>query len=255
MNSLPPNLRVALYRDSGVFFPLADSLYRRLRRWGWQVQRVQASFLVEEEWESQFDLLIFPGGRDVPYQRKLSGKGNRKIISFVRGGGKFLGICAGAYYACGKILFAQGTPLQVIEERELGFFPGQAVGPLGDPHRFSYIDLHGIQAVPLSCRPPFSSLYIPHLYYHGGCTFLSEKKEDFASISILATYPEWENQPALIAFSYGRGGGILCSVHLEYLLEEDIQNLRNKRADLFPLLQSSRILSEQLFEQLFLYLF
>ncbi|KKK58485.1 hypothetical protein LCGC14_3043990, partial [marine sediment metagenome] len=29
-----------------------------------------------------------------------------------------------------KVIFEEGRPLEVVEERELSFFPGEAIGPL-----------------------------------------------------------------------------------------------------------------------------
>ena len=50
-------------------------------------------------------LLVMPGGRDLPYVESLSGLGNREISQFVKSGGSYLGICAGAYYACAKYAY------------------------------------------------------------------------------------------------------------------------------------------------------
>jgi glutamine amidotransferase-like uncharacterized protein len=72
-----------------------------------------------------------PGGRDLPYVKKLQGQGNRNISDFVRNGGSYLGICAGAYYGCSLVQFAQGDSLlEVVGPRELAFFPGISQGPV-----------------------------------------------------------------------------------------------------------------------------
>lgn len=47
---------------------------------------------------------------------------------FVTQGGSYLGLCAGAYYACARVEFEPGTPLEVVGDRELAFFPGIAQG-------------------------------------------------------------------------------------------------------------------------------
>jgi len=39
-----------------------------------------------------------------------------------------LGLCAGAYYGCARVVFEPGTPLEVVGDRELAFFPGVARG-------------------------------------------------------------------------------------------------------------------------------
>ena len=50
-------------------------------------------------------LLIMPGGRDKPYQESFTGDGVKTIRDFVQRGGTYIGICAGAYFACENIEF------------------------------------------------------------------------------------------------------------------------------------------------------
>lgn len=47
---------------------------------------------------------------------------------YVRRGGAYLGLCAGAYYASSRVQFEPGSALQVVGSRELSFFPGVARG-------------------------------------------------------------------------------------------------------------------------------
>jgi glutamine amidotransferase-like uncharacterized protein len=47
---------------------------------------------------------------------------------FVQAGGSYLGLCAGAYYACAAIEFEPGSALQVTGLRELHFLHGVAKG-------------------------------------------------------------------------------------------------------------------------------
>jgi glutamine amidotransferase-like uncharacterized protein len=51
-----------------------------------------------------------------------------RLVEYVRAGGAYLGLCAGAYYACSRVEFEPGGPLEVVGNRELGFFPGVAAG-------------------------------------------------------------------------------------------------------------------------------
>ena len=46
------------------------------------------------------------------------------FAEYVNGGGSYLGLCAGAYYACARVEFEMGSELEVVGERELAFFPG-----------------------------------------------------------------------------------------------------------------------------------
>ena len=75
-------------------------------------------------------ILVMPGGRDKPYQEDLAGEGVEAIKEFVSGGGHYLGICAGAYFASDRVVFEKGTEMEVDEERDLKFFPGTAYGTI-----------------------------------------------------------------------------------------------------------------------------
>ena len=95
------------------------------------VETTTAEEIISTNLSNHCSLLIMPGGRDLPYVKKLQGKGNRNISDFVRNGGSYLGICAGAYYGCSLVQFAQGDPLlEVVGPRELAFFPGVSQGPV-----------------------------------------------------------------------------------------------------------------------------
>ena len=95
------------------------------------VETTTAEEIISTNLSDHCSLLIMPGGRDLPYVKKLQGRGNKNISDFVRNGGSYLGICAGAYYGCSLVQFAQGDPiLEVIGPRELAFFPGVSEGPV-----------------------------------------------------------------------------------------------------------------------------
>ena len=44
-----------------------------------------------------------PGGRDQPYCRELGGAGAGAVRDWVERGGGYLGLCAGAYWACSRV--------------------------------------------------------------------------------------------------------------------------------------------------------
>ena len=58
------------------------------------------------------------------YFAALGAIGMSKIKDYVTQGGSYLGICSGAYFACDRIEFDKGGPLEVIGERFLKFHPG-----------------------------------------------------------------------------------------------------------------------------------
>eukprot|EP00758_Cryptobia_borreli_P004292 Tbor_TRINITY_DN4291_c0_g1::TRINITY_DN4291_c0_g1_i1::g.23906::m.23906/K01942/HLCS; biotin--protein ligase len=215
-------MKVLIYADEGVGqFSLQETL-RTFRECYTEevVETVDHEFLLNSDWEKETSLIIIPGGRDIPYDRKLRGKGTAKIRNFVEGGGSYLGICAGAYFGSGEVIFEKGTALEVHEKRELCFFPGEAVGTLYPNCPFVYNSKSG------SCA---SSIALEHekgeiinLYYNGGCAF--KEAQSYPGISVLARYHDADDQPAIIHCKIGKGNAILSGVHFEVSpekLEED----------------------------------
>lgn len=88
------------------------------------VQSITPSTLATQPWEPSCALLVFPGGRDLPYVDELSTKtkATRRIKEFVREGGKFLGICAGAYFGSETVIFDEGGEMEVVGKRDLVSF-------------------------------------------------------------------------------------------------------------------------------------
>lgn len=123
---------VAVYRGEGAGWrsvaSTADALKRLLPPSRYDVAPLGAAELLEGSWRDRAALLVMPGGADLPYCRRLNGAGNALIRDFVAGGGAYLGLCAGAYYACSRVEFEPGSPMAVVGARELGFFPGTARG-------------------------------------------------------------------------------------------------------------------------------
>lgn len=173
--------------------------------------------LAEDSWEEETILLIFPGGRDTPYQQALNGSPNSKIRQYVENGGSYLGICAGGYYGSAQIEFEKGHALEVIDERELGFFPGLARGSAYGPNRFKYEDESGCHAATLSWHGE-EALDEASIYFNGGCAFIDA--EAHQNTEILARYSDLKDSPAaIVECSVGKGKAILSGVHPEYSYE------------------------------------
>ena len=122
------------------------------------VETTTAEEIISTDLSNHCCLLIMPGGRDLPYVEKLQGKGNRNISNFVRNGGSYLGICAGAYYGCSSVQFAQGDPLlEVIGSRELALFPGISQGPVFAG--FDYASNEGAMAADIQLTQAGSEMF------------------------------------------------------------------------------------------------
>lgn len=199
---------ILLYSDKGTDPNcLRHTIYTLNQRLPhYQVKKVTAKQIIEEDWEKDTALLIMPGGANLPYKKALQGKGNAKIKKYVEDGGSYLGICAGGYYGGSYISFAKGSEIEVAEKRELAFFPGTVEGPTFEG--FDYRSNKGAKA-PL-IHPIEGSAF--HSFYYGGGHFLLENK--LPKVDVLAYYEN--GKAAIVRCRIGKGCAILTGVHIEY---------------------------------------
>ncbi|KIZ05719.1 biotin--protein ligase [Monoraphidium neglectum] len=148
--------RVAVYRGEGAGWRSVQSAVASISRLlppdRFLVDTMATRELLAGGWQARVALLVMPGGADLPYCKHLNGAGNALIRDYVSGGGSYLGICAGAYYACARVEFEAGSAMEVIGERELCFFPGVARGAVVPG--FDYQTERGAAAVPLEFLGP-----------------------------------------------------------------------------------------------------
>ena len=164
-----------------------------------------SSMIVDGYLDNQ-QLLIIPGGADLYFCEKLNGLGNQCIKDFVTNGGSYLGICAGAYYACSQLDWGCG---EIAGRRELSFYNGKATGPVHewienkeDTYKGSWVKAIEIET---SQEQRFLS------QYNGGPIFEETKNSD-----VIARYSDLENiPPAIVAGKFGNGQYILSSPHIE----------------------------------------
>ncbi len=201
---------VYVYHDEGVSEEsLAQTVFtfRSLLK-KYTVTTIDAKKLKEGLWTKNAVLFVLPGGADLPYVKKLQGTGNTIIQNYVANGGAFLGICAGSYYGSSTVEFDKNGPLEVLEDRELGFFKGSAVGPVLAPYDYQ---------TQSSSRAATIYTILPHVakttvFYNGGGFF--HHAEAYPNTQVIGTYDN--NLPAIIFIHYGKGKVLLSGVHFEY---------------------------------------
>ncbi|KAH8869431.1 biotin-protein ligase [Schistosoma japonicum] len=157
------------------------------------------------------NLLCFGGGYDLGYLKSLQLTGCIKVHNYIKEqNGRYLGICAGAYFACDYCSFDVGGPLEVCGERFIKLFQGIGLGPIFPG--FQYNSEAGSYAASIQA---VSKHLIPQttvVYYNGGCTFESVNWENS---QILYRFSD-NGKPAIILSKLGNGYGFLSGVHFEY---------------------------------------
>lgn len=201
---------VYVYQDEGVSKDSSKqtilSFQRLIKKYA--VTTINAQKVKEGVWTKNAILFVMPGGADLPYVRKLNGKGNEVIKKYVTNGGSFLGICAGAYYGSSYVEFDKNGPLEVLGSRELSFFKGGAIGPILAP--YDYKTQSGSRAATIHTTLPDVTKTI--VFYNGGGFF--KNAEQYPNTKVIATYEN--NLPAIILINYGKGKVLLSGVHFEY---------------------------------------
>jgi glutamine amidotransferase-like uncharacterized protein len=180
---------------------------------------INANEILNGALSKDVDLFVMPGGASRYKADKLNGTANRMIKTYVEQGGRYLGICGGAYMGCNVTKWAQGLPHEIIVRNELSFFSGAAIGPIeafGRGDNYNQTDAH---LVTLEYQgKSVSSLYL------GGCVFQPDAADDHETSSdelcgykVLASFADLPEKPAAIVSGlYGQGRWLLCSTHPEY---------------------------------------
>nr|KAJ3422098.1 biotin holocarboxylase synthetase [Polyrhizophydium stewartii] len=235
-------MNVLVYDGPGVSTlqrPLLAAL-RKLLGTRYDVIPVDAAAVRHSPWEDAAALLVMPGGRDLAFLDALQPGGIDKIARFVRGGGAYLGLCAGAYFACAAVAFEVGRTAdgyEVIGDRPLRLCPA-AVARGSVARGFVYGSERGAAAMPVTLGAPLlahtgraptqqhtgaRTIALPPalpLYVNGGPWFDLDGADpaDAGATTVLATYAE-NGQPAIVECAPGRGRALLVGPHIEVSAE------------------------------------
>jgi len=189
-----------------------------------QISFIDHQGIIAGDWKESTDILLMPGGFDRGYCKYLNGKGNEQIKSFINDyGGKYLGFCAGSYYASQRCVFDMFNfrgDNAIIGERELSFFPGDAEGPVLGPYNAENMLTSKIAFIKAN-----EETY--PCYYNGGPFFRGAEGMDNLGVRVLGTYennqyPTVKGLPAIVEInvpssssSNKNGKVILCGAHPE----------------------------------------
>ena len=213
-------LRVALYRSGGVARDALDAAEALLEDApGGELSVVRPRDVRRGALDGQ-DAVLFTGGRGSVQGRLLGEAGRERVRRFVRGGGGYVGICAGAYLAL------QGEP----EFHKIAFVAGRHA--TGDRWR------RGVATVDVEDDAGGRH----RLHYANGPIFGAERVEGLAPYVPLAwfrseiwrerhdTRPgEMVDTPAIVAARYGEGSAVLFSPNPTLEPTEDALLLRALR--------------------------
>ena len=204
-------LRVAIYCGAGVGSDGPVRLEGLLQGTGNVMARVVCPEAIRAGVLGQFDVVLFPGGTGKGTAEALGENGRRAVERFVREGGGYLGICAGAYLATSGYEWG----LKIIDARTV------------DSKHWK----RGKGTVKIELTPAGREMLgaregeLP-IYYANGPLLGPGGRNDLADYTVLSHFrqemrqsdaPEGVmlNTPAMIAAAYHKGRVALFSPHPE----------------------------------------
>ncbi len=223
---------IYIYSGKGTSRHCIKRLFKELKNY--QVKKISSSKILKSNWQKDALAFVIGGGRDIFYAKKLHGLQTDLIYDYVKNGGSYLGICAGAYFGSSYVEFDKNQKLEVLGNRELSFFKGKAIGPAFGPNTFKYKSQFGAREAKISFQPLKKCFRVCH---NGGCYFEEDKLNN--DIEVIARYEEIENKPAaIIKCKIGKGIAILSGVHFEFdsssiFSSLDLKQYENDRKALF----------------------
>lgn len=224
-----PVKTIYVYDDAGASQESVKQTFHTLKETvssQYSIKLINAEEVLKSRWTNDAALFVMPGGAATPYAKKLNGAGNAIIKQYVKNGGHYLGICAGAYYGSQSTEFDKGGALEVLHKDELAFFPGKAIGPV--LAKYNYQNNSGARAALIKLKQN-----VINLYFNGGPYFQNAKQ--YPNVAVLGFYQiNHQLLPAILKINYGKGTVILSGVHFEY----STKLLDRNDPDIAPLLSS-----------------
>jgi glutamine amidotransferase-like uncharacterized protein len=204
-------IRVALFADSGASRTGSPHLWRCLPpEMKFHVSKVSAEDIRNGTLD-EYEVLIHPGGSGSKQAETLDQLGREKVGEFVRGGGGFVGICAGAYLASSNYPWS------------LNLLDARVVDSAHWDRGFGDVQLR----LPRPGRQLFGEdAKIIAAYYHQGPLLAPGEKEDLADYETLAAYHTeiakngaphgvMKGTTAIARGTFGAGRVLCFSPHLE----------------------------------------
>ncbi len=155
--------------------------------------------------------LFVPGGWAYNYKKSIHSKGNENIREFVESGNAYIGMSAGAYYACDNVRW-QGTNYPYY----LNLFHGDCIGPIDEiaPWPNYVMNTMSInQSHPANIYEPATE----DILYYGEPYFIPYTGQEMQVLArwIVPSNLQAHNAPGIISFDYGSGRVLLVGPHPE----------------------------------------
>jgi glutamine amidotransferase-like uncharacterized protein len=194
--------RVALYADAGTNHLLNRNIVHTLEAEGIRCRVLDRSRIVPPQLRD-VEAYVVPGGYSTFQNTATGDRGLLTIRQFVEGGGRYLGICAGAFMASRDVLWEEEHfpyPLALFDGTAEGALDHIAPFPTDAGVSLKLTNAGKLRGLTTAAEGQF--------YYKGGPRF--HGGTDF---TVLAQYQD--GTAAIISRPYGRGEVVLNGIHYE----------------------------------------
>ena len=220
------------YEDDGVWEDGVRALEAALAAQGWSFRHVDAAAIRGGELgagrKRRFRALISPGGFAYYRDATLEGAGSERIRAFVASGGGYVGLCAGAWAAVGRVRWdSWGLGHYESYRYHLDLVPGEAWGPLSWVPWLSGANAEMVSVALDRSAGALAAAGAPsrtRLLYGGGPWFEPSDLPAGTEVWGRAVAPPesagWpgDGKATLVRFPYGQGEVVLSAFHPEILL-------------------------------------
>jgi hypothetical protein len=202
-------VKAAIYQDKGGPKSSVDTVVNGIR----SIPGATVTILNAEEVGTTdlkaFDVVLFCGGAGATQSKAIGEAGRSNVKEFIRGGGGYVGICAGAYLACD---FSWG--LGVINARTVSTQWRRGSGfvdlEVTDPGRRLLGDAPGPFKIRYNNGPIIKPANLPDVpAYTPVSLFRSEVAENGTPVGVMV------NSPAQAIGTFGQGRVFISSPHAE----------------------------------------
>ena len=217
-----PAALVAIFDDTAEPQPSAwpeglDSLESAILESGFEAERLSRSKLNDSAFDlSIYRAIIFGGGYAYPgYTVLISADGKGRLRRFVEDGGVFMGVCAGAFFACDVVQW-EGAVYDDESGYDTDLFGGTCTGPIAELATYpdwapAAILFQPHPAVEAFDEAPFTRT----LWYGAGPWFTSGDP----AAQVMAAYDsegiDERGEAALVTAPFGGGRVVLWGPHPE----------------------------------------
>ncbi len=205
----------AIYAGSGTWEPSILAFENFLEWKGLTYERIDKNTLNRGNLAGNYNGLFMPGGWAGDYNRDIKNSGDQEIREFIASGGAYIGMSAGAFYACDVTIW-EGDHLDYPSD----LFNGDCIGPIEEiapwpEYTMTTMDINN--ALPQNTYEPDTR----DVLYYGEPYFIAHPGQEFQTFAswIVPTDPVADDKPGIIGFDYGNGRVLLVGPHPE--IEED----------------------------------